>query len=99
MNATALVTGATDGIGRATAAALLERGARVIVHGRDQARIDKAVRELREAGGGERVLPPVRADFARLDEVRAMAAELCARDHRVDFLVNNAGVFMNERVL
>jgi len=93
---TVLVTGATDGIGRAAAAVLVARGARVMVHGRAADRIERAAGELRERGGDDRVAPPLRADFSRLDEVRSMAAELAARGTGVDVLINNAGVFTNQ---
>src|SRR3954468_9794079 len=49
--ATVLITGATDGLGRALAADLAGRGARVLVHGRDRARVDAAAAEAGAAGG------------------------------------------------
>ena len=48
---TALVTGATDGLGRSVATQLAKRGARVLVHGRDHERAEATVREIREATG------------------------------------------------
>jgi NAD(P)-dependent dehydrogenase (short-subunit alcohol dehydrogenase family) len=67
---TALVTGATDGMGKALAGELAARGATVLLHGRNEARLEAAVREIRQATGNERVRP-YRADFSGLDEVRA----------------------------
>src|SRR2546422_6056907 len=80
-----LVTGATDGIGLATAQQLVERGAQVIVHGRNSAKIEKAAKQLAS-------VETVRADFARLAEVRAMVAELAKRNLQPEVLINNAGI-------
>ncbi len=91
-----LVTGATDGIGRETAKALVQLGAEVILHGRNAARLREARHELELLGGLE--LPePWRADLAVLDEVRRGAEKLGGA--ALDVLINNAGVFMNERRL
>jgi NAD(P)-dependent dehydrogenase (short-subunit alcohol dehydrogenase family) len=89
---TVLVTGATDGLGRALARALAERGATVLVHGRDPERIAATVDELRRAAGAEDRVRSYRADFASLAEVRAMAGELLGAEERLDVLVNNAGI-------
>ncbi|PRY46903.1 SDR family NAD(P)-dependent oxidoreductase [Umezawaea tangerina] len=88
---TALVTGATSGIGRATAVLLAARGAHVVVAGRDAGRGDEVVAAIRAAGG--------KADFAASDLGDAEAVRALARravdlgGGRVDVLVNNAGVF------
>ena len=91
-----LVTGSTDGIGLETAELLLAGGARVIVHGRKQDRIDAALAALAKVGG-DRLLPPVRGDLSSLAEVRAMGAELAKREVPVDVLLNNAGIFQTEQ--
>ena len=83
-----LVTGATDGLGRALAKALVVRGDDVIVHGRDRRRLEEAAREIGAAGAHL-------ADFAALEDVRALAAEA----GEVDVLVNNAGVIAPDRRL
>ncbi|HEY1569900.1 MAG TPA: SDR family oxidoreductase [Pseudonocardiaceae bacterium] len=88
---TALVTGGTSGIGRAVATQLAERGAHVIITGRDRDRGDQAVRDIRAAGGDADFLP---ADLADTDSVRKLAKESVAvGDGHVDVLVNNAGTF------
>jgi NAD(P)-dependent dehydrogenase (short-subunit alcohol dehydrogenase family) len=87
---TVLVTGATDGLGRALARELAARGATVLVHGRSQERLDDTLRELREATGIDR-LRPYRADLASLEEVRRLGREVGA-ERRLDVLVNNAGI-------
>src|SRR6266699_939576 len=88
---TALVTGATSGIGRATAVLLARRGAHVLVSGRDADRGDAVVAEVRSAGGKADF---VAADLTDGDSVRALAhrATELGGGH-VDILVNNAGVF------
>ena len=86
----ALVTGATDGHGRALAERLARLGVTVHVHGRSEEKLAAAVREIVEATGNERVHPH-RADFAKLAEVRAMADEIAALD-ALHLLINNAGM-------
>jgi NAD(P)-dependent dehydrogenase (short-subunit alcohol dehydrogenase family) len=84
-----LITGATDGLGRALARAVLDAGATVLVHGRSPERIADTVAEL---DGGQRVRS-YRADFASLDEVHALADELLKQEAGgLDVLVNNAGI-------
>ena len=80
-DSTILVTGATDGLGRALAERLHGDGARLLLHGRDQAKLDAVAAEL----PGVQTL---RADLASLDEVRALAAQV----DQLDVLVNNAGI-------
>ncbi|HYP76575.1 MAG TPA: SDR family NAD(P)-dependent oxidoreductase [Polyangiaceae bacterium] len=93
-----LVTGATDGIGKETALELARLGARVIIHGRSEARASAAYREL-ESVSESPPPPPVIADFASLAQVRALAAELARRGLSIDTLINNAGVYMKRREL
>ena len=85
---TAVITGATSGLGEAAALALAQEGHRVLLVGRDAARGAEVVRRVREAGGEAELLVAdlfSRADLARLvGEIRARAA-------RLDVLVNNAG--------
>jgi NAD(P)-dependent dehydrogenase (short-subunit alcohol dehydrogenase family) len=84
---TALVTGATDGLGRALARELAERGATVLVHGRNDERLEETVEEI----GSEHVRP-YRADFSSLDEVRRLADDVERGYPRLDLLINNAGI-------
>jgi NAD(P)-dependent dehydrogenase (short-subunit alcohol dehydrogenase family) len=88
---TALVTGATDGLGRRLARELMAGGATVLLHGRSFERLEETVREIREGTGSER-LRSYLADFSSLDEVRRLA-EAVERDHdQLHLLVNNAGI-------
>lgn len=81
---TALVTGATSGIGRAIAFKLASLGATVLVHGRDANRGVQVIEEITLTGGKARFLP------ADLSDPSA-AASLAAEAGDVDILVNNAG--------
>jgi NAD(P)-dependent dehydrogenase (short-subunit alcohol dehydrogenase family) len=91
-----LVTGATHGIGRATAEALAKMGATVLVHGRDSLVVGVVCREIsRSAGAGS--VSGVVADFSSLAAVRRLAQELVTQHSRLDVLVNNAGTGMLER--
>jgi len=90
-----VVTGATSGIGKAAAAALAQQGAEIIVVGRDPARAEATAAAI-QAGGA----PPPKveiADLARLDQVRALAGRLNQNLDRIDVLINNAGLVLNER--
>jgi NAD(P)-dependent dehydrogenase (short-subunit alcohol dehydrogenase family) len=88
---TILVTGATDGLGKALAHELAREGATVILHGRDDSR-GEAAREEISAETPDADLRWQRADLASLDEVRAMAGRLASEDGPLDALVNNAGI-------
>jgi NAD(P)-dependent dehydrogenase (short-subunit alcohol dehydrogenase family) len=88
---TILVTGATDGLGRALAADLAGRGATVLVHGRDDRRGKETLEEIRDAHPGAR-LEWYKADLASLDQVRRLAAEVTDAHPELHTLVNNAGI-------
>ncbi|HEY0934325.1 MAG TPA: SDR family oxidoreductase [Trebonia sp.] len=81
---TALVTGSTSGIGKATAAALARLGATVVITGRDAERGARVVKEIEESGGSARF---VAADLSDPGQVTHLAREA----GEVDILVNNAG--------
>lgn len=83
---TALVTGATAGIGRVIALRLAALGASVVVHGRDEERGAETVDEVTAAGGNARF---VAADLSKPEEVLRLAAEA----GEVDVLINNAGIY------
>jgi len=88
---TCLVTGATHGIGLATARALAAAGATVVLHGRDAALGAAVAAEIGRSGAQVRF---VCADFLHLGEVRELAAQL----PRLDVLINNAGLIDAARV-
>jgi NAD(P)-dependent dehydrogenase (short-subunit alcohol dehydrogenase family) len=87
---TCLVTGATHGVGLATARALAAQGATLLLHGRD-AELGRRLAEQIGRESGNPAVRFVRADFMHLDEVRELAAEL-GRLPRLDVLINNAAL-------
>jgi NAD(P)-dependent dehydrogenase (short-subunit alcohol dehydrogenase family) len=86
----ALVTGGTSGIGRATAVALAGLGARVVLSGRDGVRGGRVVQDIRDAGGHAWFVAADLRDEASARSLAVAATELAGR---VDVLVNNAGMF------
>jgi retinol dehydrogenase-14 len=92
---TVLVTGATGGIGQATALGLAAMGAHVAITGRDRRRTEDAAGAVRAAGGG--TVDVFVADLSVQAEVRRLAAEVLERLGRIHVLVNNVGGFWNTR--
>lgn len=89
MSKTILLTGATDGIGLATARRLLADGHRVLLHGRSAYKLERVQGEL--AGNGA-TPEGFLADLSDLAQVRALAAAVASKHPRVDVIINNAGV-------
>ena len=81
--------GSTDGVGRVVAKTLGARGMRVLVHGRDRARGELVVAEIKGGGGSAELLE---ADLSALAEVRRLAGAVRRATDRLDLLINNAGI-------
>ena len=95
---TALITGATDGIGRQTARQLIAGGWRVLVHGRNQSKAaDQAKALAREHADAH--IEPVSGDLSRMSEVTALADQVRDAAPVLDVLINNAGVYEPRRHL
>lgn len=86
---TVLVTGASRGIGKATALGLAEMGAHLAIIGRDEQRTRTAAREIQAAGGVQ--VEVCVGDLSSQSEVRRLADEVLQRLPRIDVLVNNVG--------
>ncbi len=87
---TALVTGASSGIGEAFARVLAERGAAVILVARSAQRLDALAAQLRERHGVEAT--PIVADLASGEGLAAVPAQVAKHGRQVDILINNAGI-------
>lgn len=88
-----LITGASDGIGAASAKELAKARHELIVHGRSEAKCALVVKDIQAQGGSARIEI---ADFSSLTQVRAMADRLA--NQGIDILINNAGVWMNKAI-
>jgi NAD(P)-dependent dehydrogenase (short-subunit alcohol dehydrogenase family) len=93
---TVLVTGATSGLGRASVHALAALGARVILLGRNEAKLEVVRREL-VARQGEDRFPLLVADMASLDSVRRAVGRVLETEPRLDVVVDNAGAIFEAR--
>jgi NAD(P)-dependent dehydrogenase (short-subunit alcohol dehydrogenase family) len=87
-----LITGATDGIGLKTAKVLAAPGHTLLIHGRNPAKLERAVQDVAALTGAGPIEPHL-ADLARISEVEALAESVKARHGTLDVLINNAGVY------
>lgn len=91
-----LITGATNGIGKVTALELAKQGYSVVIVGRNPAKTQATVSEIKLQSGSTKV-DAIIADLSSLAEVRKLAAEFRQRYTRLDVLVNNAGAYYASR--
>ena len=87
---TAFITGGYSGLGKETARAMAERGAHVIIAGRDESQLANAARHLADETGA--TIDTLVCDLGSLGSVRAAANEAIERFDKIDLLINNAGV-------
>ena len=87
---TVFITGSTDGVGRYVAGELAGQGAKVLIHGRDAARANAAISDIKRAGGPAPVF--YQADLSSLAETRKLAQRVLADHDRLDVFVSNAGI-------
>ena len=93
----AVITGASSGIGLATAAGLAARGWRIIAVGRNPQRCEAAAAAIADAGAAG--VEMIQADISLMSEARRVAAEIAGLTDRIQVLVNNAGGMATEKVV
>jgi NAD(P)-dependent dehydrogenase (short-subunit alcohol dehydrogenase family) len=93
-----LVTGATNGIGKAAATEFAKRGASVTLIGRDQEKTEQIVNELKASTANPN-LDYILCDLTKLADIRLAAEEFKSKHDRLDVLVNNAGATFKKPVL
>jgi len=91
-----VITGATSGLGLATAEALAARGAELTLVARNASKAKRVAKDLERRSGNKRIHVEI-ADLSMLEEVRALAARLLKKGRAIDVLVNNAGMLINPR--
>jgi len=94
--ATILVTGATDGLGKRVAQELAAKGTTVLLHGRSPERLEATLEELRSQTSSQK-MGSYLADLSSLAAVRDLADRILSEYDRLDVLVNNAGIIVQER--
>jgi retinol dehydrogenase 14 len=92
-----LITGATSGIGKATAMGMAEMGANVVMVGRDRGRGETVMAEIKE-GSANPSVDLMLADLSSQEEIHRLADEFKEAYPRLDVLINNAGVIRSERI-
>lgn len=96
MKTTVLITGATDGIGKQTAIELASKGYNIIVHGRNEEKVNDAVEEVKK-NAEDASVDGMAADFESLQEVSQLAEKIKEKYEKLDILINNAGVALQQR--
>jgi NAD(P)-dependent dehydrogenase (short-subunit alcohol dehydrogenase family) len=93
-----LITGATDGIGKQTAIGLAKKGYKVVIVGRNKGKAEAVKKEIEELSTGS-IVDYILADFTSLKQVIQLAETFKSRYSKLDVLINNIGIFSNERKL
>lgn len=98
MKKTVFISGATDGIGKATALLLAGKNYRLLVHGRSDRKLKELLSEL-EGIGSSLQHKAYRADFTSGSDIREMVQDIRAKEKSIDILISNAGVYVPEKKL
>lgn len=98
MQKTILITGSTDGIGKLAALKFAKAGHEVYIHGRNAAKLESVILEIKKASNNEKINGFV-ADFSDLEAVKNMAKKVNEQLSKIDVLINNAGVFKSPNML
>lgn len=92
---TVLITGSTDGIGKATAFDFAKQGYKVIIHGKSKSKVTKTIIEIKERTDNQNIDYAL-ADFADLNAVKGLSEELKTKLDHLNILVNNAAIITKE---
>ncbi len=95
---TVLITGSTDGIGRATALRFLKEGYNVIVHGRSREKVFRTIDFIKKETNNSNIVP-MYGDLRSHSEIIMMIDEISDHFDKIDILINNAGVFRPNKTL
>ncbi len=98
MKKTILITGSTDGIGFETAKILANEGHIVLVHGRDELKVENKVKELQLLSNNKEIEGFV-ADLSSLQETQNLATKIKQKYTQLDVLINNAGIYKTNKVV
>ncbi len=93
---TVLITGATNGIGKAAALEIAKQGAKVIIVGRDKTKTENVANELRKASGNNSI-EFMLADLSSQADIHKLANDFKAKHSHLDILINNAGGVFDKR--
>jgi NAD(P)-dependent dehydrogenase (short-subunit alcohol dehydrogenase family) len=98
MEKTALITGSTSGIGKATAKALAQSGWQIIIHGRKKEACLETMEELTSITKNSKI-NYITADLSELSQVKLLAQQIKEEFPAINILINNAGTFSHQRIL
>jgi NAD(P)-dependent dehydrogenase (short-subunit alcohol dehydrogenase family) len=93
-----LITGSTDGIGKQSAIELAKQGEHVIIHGRNQEKVNKTLSQIKEETKNDKI-DGVYAELGSFKDIKEMTKNLYKQFDHINVLINNAGVFRSERHL
>lgn len=88
---TVLITGATDGLGKITAEWFAQKGAKVLLHGRNEEKGYKILEQMKHSTGNQQLVY-FNGDFSSLRSVAQLAEKIVSNDTQLDILINNAAI-------
>jgi len=98
MRKTILITGSTDGIGKRTALELAKLGHEIIIHGKNKELGNSIKDEISNESLNSKI-HYLNADFQNFNNIKSLSEEICTKFNKLDVLINNAGVFENQKII